>query len=264
MTDLSSLMESPIEKLTPQMLGGLKVESVADAMPWINALFYADSGIGKTWLAGSASAVEELSPVLLIDIEGGKLTLREEWPKVETVRVQSWEEMQKLYDELYKGNPYKTLLFDSLTEIQKFSMYEIMKVLAKEGRSSGAPVDEDVPGMREWGKNLEQVRKMVRAFRDLPCNTIFTALVASEKNARTGKTHMKPSLPGKLGGEVAAFVDIVGYLYMKEMDDEMKRFMLFNATEEQIAKDRSNKLPMVMEAPTMEKIHTTIFSAKAA
>jgi hypothetical protein len=198
-----------------------------------------------------------MSPVLLIDIEGGKETLRTTYPQIETVRVQTWKEMQGVYDELYRAGtdiPYKTVEMDSLTEIQKFSMYNIMFEVVKKEPDR----DPDIPSIREWGKNIEQIRRLVRAFRDLPCNTLFTALRADEKNPKTGKITMRPSLSGKLAGEVAAFVDIVSYMYVKEIDGENKRLLLTQATEAQVAKDRTNKLEPVIEFPTMQKIYDQI------
>src|SRR5689334_12164508 len=89
--------------LTPNSLGGIKLERVADVPPHFNFLVYGKSGVGKTRLAGSAYAVQEMRRVLYIDIEGGVLTLKKEFPGVERVRVTTWKEMQNVYDALYAG-----------------------------------------------------------------------------------------------------------------------------------------------------------------
>jgi hypothetical protein len=196
-----------------------------------------------------------MRPVLFVDIEGGTESLRSMYPDVEVIRVQKWKEMQAVYDELHEGkHGFRTVVLDSLTEIQKFSMYNIMKDLLERKEDA----DPDIPGMREWGKNIEQVRRFVRAFRDLEMHTIFTALMRSDKDQRTGVMHMKPSLSGKVADEVAAFLDIVAYYYMKQIgsgeDAITKRLLLTQATEQQVAKDRSGKLPLVVEDPTMAKL----------
>lgn len=233
-------------------IGGLSVGSVAQRMDYINVLFYGASGVGKTVLAGSADEVPDMRPVLMIDVEGGTLSLKNTHPDVNVVRVQSWDDMQKVYDALYRGDhDYKTVILDSLTEIQKFSMYNIMKGLMQ----SDPDRDPDVPGMREWGKNIEQIRRLVRAFRDLPMHTIFTALVAIDKDAKTGVMQARPSLSGKLSGEVAGYVDIVAYLYTKVSDAHVRRLLLTAATDRQIAKDRSGRLPQVIENPTMDLLN---------
>ena len=223
-------------------------------------LIYGESGTGKTTLAGSSDEVPQMRPVLVIDIEGGTESLRHTYPDVEQVRVRTWQEMQNVYNALYNGgHGFQTVVLDSLTEIMKFSMYQIMGDLVQKGRGSGAEVDPDVPSMREWGKNIEQIRRFVRGFRDLPINTIFTALVRAEKDAKTGVTTFMPSLSGKVAGEVAAFLDIVLYYYVKDLGDDegggQKRVLLTRRIEKAIAKDRSGKLPMIVEDPTMKELY---------
>lgn len=198
---------------------------------------------------------------MFVDIEGGVLTLREKFPNIEVVRVSTWRQIQEVYDALRKGEGgYKTVVLDSLTEIQKFSMYTIMQELLVKGRPSGEAVDPDVPSMREWGKNIEQTRRLVRAFRDLPMNAIFTALATSEKDSKTGVMHTKPYLSGKLSGEVAGFLDIVLYYYIKAIEGKPSRLLLSTGTEQQIAKDRSDRLPLVILQPTMQDIYNYIFN----
>lgn len=242
--------------LTERTLGGLPVVPVQRRAPFINILIYGESGTGKTTLAGSADACPALRPALVVDFEGGTESLVRSYPNVEQIRVSSWGEMQKVYDELRlsKTHGFSTVILDSLTEIQKFNMYQIMAELI----DRRPDLDPDVPSMREWGKNLEQMRKFVRAFRDLPMNSIFTALVKQDRNDRTGVTTILPSLSGKLAGEVAAFLDIVGYYYTKQVDDngelKEKRLLLTAKTETIVAKDRTQSLPTVVEDPTMQKI----------
>lgn len=229
--------------------------SVTEKLAHLNVLIYGPPGVGKTVLAGSADAVPAMRPVLMLDVEGGTLSLKRTHPDVDVVRVQTWTDMQKVYDALYKGSDYRTVILDSLTEIQKFSMYGIMRELI----SKEPDRDPDVPGMREWGKNIEQIRRLVRAFRDLPVHTIFTALSAIEKDAKTGITQARPSLSGKLSAEVGGFVDIVGYMYTKVVDGNVKRLLLTTGTDRQIAKDRTGRMPQIVEEPTMTTIYDYAF-----
>lgn len=230
-------------------IAGLPIERVNQKAPFINMLIYGESGAGKTRLSGSADAVPSMRRVLFIDVEGGTLTLRDTFPEVETVRVRNWQQMQAVYDSLYDGNHmFTTVVIDSLTEVQKMSMDNVMRKLVEEHEER----DSDVPGIREWNINLEQTRKFVRAFRDLPCNTIFTALASTDKDMRTGAIKRKPSLSGKVKDEVAGFLDMVLYLYVKEINQENKRMLLCEQTENTVAKDRSNTLPQTIENPSME------------
>lgn len=209
----------------------------------------------NTRLAGTADDVPEMRKVLFVDMEAGTFSLRASNPNVDTVKVANWSEMQEVYDTLYAGgHDYETVVLDSLTEIQKFNMYNIMQEVAAEN----SKMDIDVPSMREWGRNLEQMRKFVRGFRNLPMNTIFTCLAKSDKNAMTGRIHKKPYLSGKLADEIAAFLDVVLYMYVKEMDGENQRYLLTASTEEIVAKDRSGALPQVVQNPNMADLYKMI------
>lgn len=243
-----------VRELTPLTVGGLKIEKVRERQASMNLMIYGKSGVGKTRLVGSAWEVPEMRRVLYIDVEGGIMTLRKDFPEVETVRIRSWKDMQAIYDELYAGgHGFETVILDSLTEIQKFNMDQIMINLI----NSNDDRDMDVPSLREWGKNLEQIRRFVRAYRDLPVNVLFTCLEREDKD-RMGRPIKLPSLSGKMAGEVAAFLDIVLYYNMKEVDGEQKRILQSVATESTIAKDRSGMLPPVVVDPTMEVLYDYI------
>lgn len=239
-------------------LAGFQIKPVEGLNDNFNMLIYGDSGVGKTTLAGSASVVPELSPVLFIDVEGGTMSLAHSYPDVEAIRITSLAELQKLYNELHKGeHGYRTIVIDSLTEIQKMSMNAIMR----KARSDNPDIDPDMPQVQHWGKNLSQTRTTVRAWRDLPVNVIFTALVDSEKDNR-GKTVMRPSLTGKAKGEIPGFVDIVLYYYIRVDKERTKRLLLAAQTDTVIVKDRSGKLPQLLEEPTMADIYSAIHSTQ--
>jgi hypothetical protein len=249
--------------LTGRSLAGLPIQPVQSRSPFLNIMVYGDSGTGKTVLAGSADGVPDMRSVLIIDVEGGTESLRAHFPEVDTVRVITWKDMQNVYNELHRGkHEYRTVVLDSLTEIQKFNMYSIMEELVQK-KGDASNVDPDVPSMREWGKNLEQIRRMVRGFRDLQMHTIFTALAKEDKDARTGLRSIKPSLSGKMADEVAAFLDIVAYYYVKEIQDGdetvSKRLLLTRKTSSIVAKDRSSRLPIVVEDPTMTALYKLMF-----
>lgn len=245
--------------LAAKKFGGLQVVKAAGRPAQLNMMIYGESGLGKTTLAGSADAVPDMRNVLIIDVEGGTESLRVPYPNVDVIRVASWQDMQNLYSTLQKGgHGYNTVVIDSLTELQKFSMDKIMRELVE----SKPDRDVDVPSMREWGKNITQIRQVVRAFRDLPVSTIFTALDRADKDERTGITVHKPYLSGKLASEVAAFLDVVVFFYVKEVEEEkdgkkikvQERKILCQPTASHVAKDRTNKLPMVITDPDMATI----------
>lgn len=245
------------DKLTERTIGGLKIERMADKrVDFLNMLLYGEPGVGKTTFIGTASKVQAMCPILLLDVEGGDLSLGS-FPGVEVVRVTNYKQVQPIYDELYRmKHGFRTVAIDNLTELRYFSMGDVM-IDAKATAKNPDNIDIDVPGQREWGKNSEQIRRVVRAFRDLPMHTIFTAH-AKEEEQKNGLFKIKPSLPGKLADEVSGFVDLVLYYYLKLVGTESKRLILTAKTAKENAKDRSGKLPTILEEPTMEMIMSYI------
>lgn len=232
----------------------------------MNILFYGEPGAGKTYLAGTADDSPLTSPVLFLDVEGGTMTIRDR-PNVDVIQVRSMGDIVKAYERLAnipesEELPYKTLVIDSLTELQKLDMRELMDALE---RDKGADrIDKYVPTLQAWGKSGERLRVIIRAFRDLRLNTIATALLTETHDDRTGRISYAPSLPGKLRGELPGFFDIVGHL---RSDDEKEdnvvkivRRAQFVKTTAVTAKDRTNCLDHVMENPTIPAMWAKISS----
>ncbi len=239
--------------MTITSIGDLPVRKVSDTELKFNFMVYGLSGAGKTRLLGSAFEVPELNPMLLLNIEGGDLTLRSLWPEIEAVRITSWNQLKKVYDSLKDGkHGYRTIGLDSVTEMQKLGMSHTM--FERHGDD-----DLSVPEIKEWNINVEQVRRYVRAFRDLPnVNVIITALERVDIDKRTQLSRKKPSLSGKVADEIPAFLDIVTYLYVGEIDGENQRILQTGNTPGVVAKDRSDRLPMHMVNPTMRDIYDHI------
>lgn len=223
----------------------MPVRKVSEAKFKFNFMVYGDSGVGKTLLSGSAFDVPELNPMLFISVEGGEYTLRKSYSEIDVVRVNSWAELQGVYEDLKSTNYYRSAVIDSLTEVQKIGMSYTMQ------RRRG---DDDmaIPEIKDWGINIEQTRNFVRKVRDLEgVSTIFTALAKSDTDKRTGLTRKKPYLDGKLADEVAGFLDIVTYLYVEEVNKVNKRILLTETMPGFVAKDRSALLPAQIVNPTM-------------
>ena len=241
--------------MSVKTIADLPVYQVKDKEPKFNFLVYGESGVGKTRLLGSVHEVPELCPALLLDVEGGSLTLRNIYPELECVRIDTWEKLKKVYTRLktHPDHGYKTIILDSITEMQKIGMDYTMRI-----RKDGD--DLNVPELKEWNINIEQVRKYVRAFRDLEgVNTLFTALVRVDVDKRSGLSRKKPSLNGKVADEVCGFLDIVCYLGMEEVEKVNTRILQTGNTPGTIAKDRSNYLPMLIANPTMMDIYKYVY-----
>lgn len=246
---------------TATSIGGYTPMTVANTVFNYNMLVFGDFSVGKTVFAGSAIEVADLSPVLFLDVEGGTLSLSKMYPSVEVIRITEPKQITEIWKDLRKGNhPYKTIVVDSLTELHKLIIrYIMLQVMDDDDKGNR---DEDVPSMREYLKATEQVRRICRRYRDLPVNSVFTALLTDEIDDKKNKTYKKINLSRKLAGEVGGFFDEVFYMYVKDIKKTVEgkevkvptRMMLTARTDEIGAKDRSQTLPTVVVEPTMEMI----------
>jgi len=243
----------------------LQVKPPSDRVDWINALFYGDPGAGKTFLGGTADDDIRTRPLLVLDIEGGLATIRDR-QGVDTVSIRALTKLEETYNKLYysiRDNQmyYKTLMIDSLTELAALDMRVIMQQAYEKNPET---VDKDVPSPREWGKSREHIRTIVRAFRDLPCNVIFTAH-AGYRLEDGQPTKIYPGFSGKLATEVPGFMDIVGYLRSVDTMQggivTVNRYLQVEATSRVQAKDRTSRLGQVVKDPTVpliwDLIHNT-------
>jgi len=187
----------------------------------LNTIIYGDSNAGKTWLAGTAADCME---TLFIDVDSGMATLADR--DIDVVRPRSWHDFQKLYEFLLDGDhDYECVVIDSLTEIQrKFSLGTILGDFAGGKDAYNDLGSTSVPTIKEWMMSGNQMRRLIRAFRDLThqedvSKRVHVIMVCLEKYDDK-KRIICPNLSGTLGIECGAYVDVLGRL-SKQMQNEV-------------------------------------------
>lgn len=215
-------------------------------------------------MCGTAQDSEDTRPILFLDVEGGTTTLRKR-PDIDVIQVRSMDEIENAHNEIFRDpSYYKTIIVDSLTELQKLDMRTVMKLQYDKKPDT---TDIDVPSQREWGKSGVRMSRIVRAYRDLPVNTIMTCLLATEQetNERGQDTHIVklyyPSLPGKLRSEIPGYFDVVGFLQATaDTQGRVTRSLQVAKTKKVIAKDRTSSLGLVVNDPSIPMLWGMIHS----
>lgn len=102
---------------------------------------------------------------------------------------------------------YRTAIIDSLTEIDTFSMYQLLNIQT----DMKLDKDMDVAQFAEFRKNNQMMQLLVRAYRDLPMNVL---IVCSSQYTQDElkRMHWTPALTGKLSNQVQGFVDVCGFI----------------------------------------------------
>lgn len=235
----------------------LQIDLDTEDVDWLNFLVYADPGAGKTYLLGTADDDPRTKPYLHIDIDGGTKTIKHKLTTktrkgIDKKTIRNLDQLTELYNRLIASIKngrlyYKTVGLDNLSELADLDMKTIMR---KAYENNPDKVDVDVPSQREWGKSRSHMRNIVRAFRDLPCNVIFTAHVATLQEEGQ-PTKYFPGFAGKLKTDLPGFVDVVGHLRPIVQGEEIVRKLQVQGTNRVIAKDRTSALGTVVENPTI-------------
>lgn len=179
-------------------------------LDYVKALIMGDPGSGKTTFLGTAQQDPRTNPMIILDFEGGTSSLR--GLDIDVIQIRSWED----YDDAYRylsqgGHPYKSVAIDSGTETHVFAL---LNILDEEEKSRKAR-DQQIDALQQadYGRALIQMRRLLRAFRDLPMHVFITALTQDVTVPGLG-TVKKPAFAGRLTDEIPGLMNIVaGYSY---------------------------------------------------
>lgn len=198
---------------------------------FLKALIFGPSGAGKTTLLGTAQHDERTAPMLLLDFEGGSESLA--GLAIDVAPIREWEDYNIVFDalasgehwtlpgtSLKKGEQYRSLGIDSISETHTFAL---LSILEEEG---DARRDPDLIEQRDYGKASTQMRRLLREFRDLDLHVFYTSHAKEIEEKGIGRVKV-PSMAGQVAEEVVGLMSMVGYLAQWEDDDgEVNRSLL--------------------------------------
>lgn len=254
------------------------IRRVGAGRRWRNFLFYGDYGVGKTTLAASACEVPEMLDVIMASAEAGEMSVEEVYPELDVVPITAYNQFARFHEflklhckardegnedylrklearfrgvpesEIEKPRKYRTVIVDSLTEVQKYCMYQLLGIKVGE---FALDIEPEQAQYAEWNKSAEMIRLLVRTFRNMPIHTIFVCARAVEQD-EAKRFHYSPLLPGKLASEVQGFFDVVGFMVAapNEGGDIQRRLWLVPGKTFQ-AKNRLNFKGSYIDNPKM-------------
>lgn len=235
-----------------------KTYSLDEKLNKLKMLVYGPNVSGKTVLAGSAAAVSELSPVLLVDIGGNTTPLAsfDFKDKITPMKAEHFskgdQNFTQVLDFLSQNSDFKTLVIDGLTGLQQLLLEEIMERQKK-----------TIADLQVWLAVAGEFKNILRRIRDLKVNVIATANERFYKCPNTGKEKLLPDLSGKVAKEVIGYFDIVGKTMMvQNQEGVFKRVLHFDGGDNFVSRDdtlslKSEKGPFLVEAE-MSVLHDLI------
>ena len=195
----------------------------------VHAIIYGLSGVGKT----SFCAIP--GKTLILDTEGGIASVRGR--DIDVISIKKVADLRKIFDTLVQSKEqasYEYIVLDSATELQQMVMADIINRAMRDN-----PTRDTFPTLNDWGKLSDSMRRIFRAFKNLPYHTIVTCLEQEVRDESTGILYKRPELSGKLSGAACAMVDIVGRL---ASDAQGSRHLLLQPKESYVAKNRFAEL----------------------
>lgn len=207
----------------------------------VKFLVYGESGVGKTVFASSWPSV------LFLDIDKGMASIDRE---VHRIPINRWDHLEQAFIFLQKeDHPFKTVVVDSLNELQYLRMRTLLKAYPNIRRAY-----DDLPSQSDYGKMLDDYEVMVRKLKSLSMNVVYICNVSSQQYETD---LVQPQLVGKNSARnLARMMDIIGYIYKVEGGGEgsKDRHMVFDAVQ-YVTKDRSDVLPETIKNPTYEELY---------
>jgi len=191
---------------------------------FVNALFFAKPGAGKTTLAGTAQGHPSMKHILFIDIEGG-LSSVDHIDGILYERVgkdasgkpnyKTCEDLERIFWSLVnKEEGYKeiqTVVIDSGTELQGMDLQDIVMSHVNDPKSRRD--NPDLLEQRDYMVNTSRLKRIFRMFRDADFHFIVTALTRQIEDDNGVLQEIAPSFTQKLGEAVMGYMDFVWFLY---------------------------------------------------
>lgn len=264
--DLKAALDEAVqvEQDTGPRLDPLELVSIEDQDDYLNILYWGDQGTRKTT---DVCTMANLGPVVVVNAEAGLKKRPLSRHGVNTANLMvfprpgvplTFDTLEALYWDLkakLEDNPgcYAGVIWDSITEIHKKLLESVVIHQVEKAERAGVERERFFVDRNDYGVMSEQVRLLLRRFRDLPCHFAVTALQRRSQDD-DGEVRYVPQVTPALQDDLLGFVDVVIHTRVEMVGDQEEGRGRTNPGTKFAAKDRYDVLPMVMVDPTFLRV----------
>lgn len=191
----------------------------------VKLLVYGQAGAGKTTL------IKTLPDPVIISAESGLLSLSGvDIPYITVTSLADLRDVMTWITSSEEAKRFKSIALDSISEIAEVVLAE-EKTASKDGRAA-------------YGNMGDKMRKIIRAFRDLPDRNVYFSAKMDKTQDDQGLIMYSPAMPGKtLTQDMPFFFDeVLALRIAKDKDGISQRALMCQSDGMWTAKDRSGKL----------------------
>lgn len=239
---------------------------LSDTSEPLNVLYYGDGGTGKT---SHMAAMARLGRVLSVNAESGvkARALRKLGIPVQNIEVfpdpargedVSLRGLEDLYRRIASAlirdpQAYVGVFWDSITEIYKKLLEAVVARGVIQAARAGRERDPFFIERGDYGIMTEQVRSLMRKYRDLPCHFAVSALARREQD-NDGAVVYQPAVTPALQSDMIGWMDIVCHTSVAIVNDEEEYRGLFRPHGKYRGKDRLRAVPKWLIDPTFDRL----------
>lgn len=245
----------------------IQTVGLEDVTEHLNILYYGEGGSGKTT---NLAFMANEGRVLFVNSEAGlkRKPLARLGVNVANIQVYpdpddpeadiSFEALEELFWQI-KGDlhddpkSWAGTAWDSGTEIHKKLLDSIVADQVKKAEQMGKDRDRFFIDRADWGQMTEQVRFLLRRYRDLPCHFGVSALERRDQD-HDGIVRFGPALTPALQSDIVGYMDVVCHATVEQVGDEDEYRGLFRKSGKFSAKDRFGALPRRLVDPNFERV----------
>jgi len=239
----------------------METKPLTEQRDTLNILYYGPGGTGKTT---DLAFMANLGRVLYVDAESGIKRGPLERLGVKTANIEildvtvGFAPFEQAFWDIKSDlaadpDSWAGTVWDSVTEIHKAFLDDVVIAGVAKAQRQGKERDRFFIERGDWGVMTDQMRLLIRRYRDLPCHFGMAALERREQDD-DGKVVYQPGVTPALQNDLIGYMDVVCHTSTELVGAAEEFHGLFRPVGKYQGKDRFGALPRRLVAPTFDRV----------